>query len=350
MVGVSDQSRTGGSSDRQLLNVRALRVFYGLGDTLVRAVDDVSLQLATGETLGLVGESGCGKTTLALALLRVLPPNGRIMGGQVCLNGVDLLQLSDAEMRRVRWKEISMIFQGAMNSLNPVYRISDFLAEAVRAHEPLTIDAMRERVARVLDLAGFPPGRRASYPHELSGGMKQRAVIALSLVCNPKIVIADEPTTALDVVVQDLILRRLKTIQRDLDLAMILVSHDASIVAQVCDRVAVMYAGQIVEYADVRRIFKDPRNPYTIGLMSSVPSLVGPQRRLTSIPGVPPDLRMPPVGCRFANRCPIAQEVCVTVEPPLVPVSDRHWSRCHFATDSRVLHLQHAELGWASSE
>jgi peptide/nickel transport system ATP-binding protein len=232
-----------------------------------------------------------------------------------------------------------------MNSLNPVYRVGDLLREALRAHETLPAESARERVTRVLDLAGFPIGRRMSYPHELSGGMKQRAVIAMSLVCNPRIVIADEPTTALDVVVQDLILRRLKAIQRNLDLAMILVSHDASIVAQVCDRVAVMYAGQIFEHADVRRIFKDPRNPYTIGLMSSVPSLVGPMRRLLSIPGVPPDLRSPPSGCRFANRCPIAQEICRNEPPPLVEVTGGHWSRCHFATDARVLELQAAELG-----
>ena len=331
-----------------LLDVRNLKAYYRLGNAWVRAVDDVSFTLSPGETLGLVGESGCGKSTLNLALLRILPPNGQILGGQVILDDEDLLGLSDAGIRRVRWKEISMIFQGAMNSLNPVYRVQDMLREALRAHEDLPPKECDERVSRVLDLAGFPAARKTSYPHELSGGMKQRAVIAMSLVCNPRIIIADEPTTALDVVVQDLILRRLKQIQRDLDLAMILISHDASIVAQVCDRVAVMYAGQIFEYADVRSIFKDPRNPYTIGLMSSVPSLVGPLRRLTSIPGVPPDLRSPPAACRFAGRCPIAQHTCWHEPPPVVKVGTSHWSRCHFAADEQMLRLQASQLGEGS--
>jgi peptide/nickel transport system ATP-binding protein len=323
-----------------LLEVRNLKSSYRLGDTWVRAVDDVSFDLFAGETLGLVGESGCGKSTLAVSLLRVLPPNGHVHAGQILLDGRDLLTLSDAEIRQVRWKHIAMVFQGAMNSLNPVYRVGDLLREALTVHEPMSRADADARVSAVLDLAGFPENRRNSYPHELSGGMKQRAVIAMSLVCRPRVLIADEPTTALDVVVQDLILRKLKTIQRELRLALVLVSHDASVVAQVCDRVAVMYAGQIFEYADVRRIFKTPRNPYTIGLMGSVPSLVGPARRLESIPGVPPDLRAPPAACRFAGRCPIAEDVCRREAPPLFEVAPGHWSRCHFAADARVADLQ----------
>lgn len=327
-----------------LLDVRNLRAYYQLGSAWVRAVDGVSFTLTPGETLGLVGESGCGKSTLALALLRLLPANGRIVDGKVLLEDRDLLTLSDTDIRSVRWKEISMVFQGAMNSLNPVFRVGHLLTEALRGHETLAPDAVRAQVARALDLAGFPRDRRASYPHELSGGMRQRAAIALSLVCRPRIVIADEPTTALDVVVQDGILRRLKTIQHELKLAMILVTHDIAVVAQVCDRVAVMYAGQIFEYAPVREVFKNPRNPYTIGLMSSVPSLAGPIRALESISGSPPDLRAPPPGCRYANRCPIAQEICTNLTPPLVEVVPGHWSRCHFATHDSLVQFQHAQL------
>jgi peptide/nickel transport system ATP-binding protein len=307
-------------------------------------VDDVSLAVLPGETLGLMGESGCGKSTLALSLLRVLPPNGRIVGGQVLLDGTDLLQLSDSEIRKVRWKQISMVFQGSMNSLNPVYRVGETLREPLRVHEGLSAREADGRVAWAVDQAGFPRGRLLSYPHELSGGLKQRAVIAMALVCNPKIVIADEPTTALDVVVQALILRRIKTIQRDLNLALVLVSHDAAIIAQVCDRVAVMYAGQIFEYGTAAQIYRTPANPYTIGLMGSVPTLTGSMRTLVSIPGVPPDLRSPPVGCRFATRCPIAESICREQPPALTAVSPGHWSRCHFANDARVLHLREEQL------
>jgi peptide/nickel transport system ATP-binding protein len=330
--------------NRPLLRVRNLKTYYRLGDDWVRAVDDVSFDLSQGETLGIVGESGCGKSTLALSLLRILPSNAVIQDGQVLLDDIDLLRLGDRELRGVRWKQISMIFQGAMNSLNPVYRIRDMLKEALRVHEPASEAEMQARVQQVLELAGFPTGRAGSYPHELSGGMKQRAVIAMSLVCNPKIIVADEPTTALDVVVQDRILRRIQKIQRELALALVLVSHDAAIVAQVCDRVAVMYAGQIAEYAGVRDIFRNPRHPYTIGLMSSVPSLRGPVRPLASIPGVVQDLRLPFTGCRFADRCALVEDVCRREDPGLVEVAAGHWARCHFARDERVSRFQAAQL------
>lgn len=337
-------SRVGAGTVRPLLRVRNLKTYYRLGNDWVRAVDDVSFDLSQGETLGIIGESGCGKSTLALSLLRVLPPNATILDGQVLLDDIDLLRLGDRELRDTRWKQISMIFQGAMNSLNPVYRVRDMLKEALRAHEILPESEMNDRISRVLQLAGFPTGRAASYPHELSGGMKQRAVIAMSLVCNPRIVVADEPTTALDVVVQDRILRRIQAIQQELALALILVSHDAAIVAQVCNRVAVMYAGQIVEYAGVRDVFGNPRNPYTIGLMSSVPSLKGPLRPLASIPGVLQDLRIPFRGCRFADRCALAQQICRDQEPHLQEVNPGHWVRCHFAADETVSRFQATQL------
>jgi peptide/nickel transport system ATP-binding protein len=316
-----------------VLEVSGLTTAFRTERGVIRAVDDVSFHLDAGEALGLVGESGCGKSTLGFSLLRELPPGGSIQAGRVVFDGRDLLTLPEEEMRRVRWQKISMVFQGAMNSLNPVYRVADLLAEAVRVHEDLPSRDVHARVRHALSLAGFPEGRARSYPHELSGGMKQRAVIALALVCNPRLVVADEPTTALDVVVQDAILRRLKRIQRELQLTFLLISHDAGVIAQFCDRVGVMYAGQIVEIGSTRRIFAAPRHPYSLALIRSIPGLAGPKHALASIPGSPPDLHEPPPACRFASRCPAAQSVCRERAPPVVDVAPGEWSRCHFALD-----------------
>jgi peptide/nickel transport system ATP-binding protein len=316
-----------------LIDVSGLTASYRTERGVIRAVDNVSFQMDPGEALGLIGESGCGKSTLGYSLLRELPPGGSIEAGKVLFEGRDLVALGHEEMRRMRWQKISMIFQGAMNSLNPVYRVADLLGEAVRVHENLPTIETRERIRQALTLAGFPEGRANSYPHELSGGMKQRAVIALALVCNPRLVIADEPTTALDVVVQDAILRRLKRIQRDLRLGFLLISHDAGVVAQFCDRVGVMYAGQIVEIGSTRRIFTQPRHPYSRALVGSIPDLSGPKTMLASIPGSPPDLHVPQPGCRFAPRCEAAQPICSVEPPPIVPVAPGEWSRCHFAIE-----------------
>jgi peptide/nickel transport system ATP-binding protein len=321
----------------RFLEVAGLTTAYRTERGLIRAVDDVSFDLQAGEALGLVGESGCGKSTLGYSLLRELPPGGAVQSGRVLLDGRDVLSLPEEQMRRVRWQKISMVFQGAMNSLNPVYRISDMLEEAVRVHEDLPSTETRTRVRHALALAGFPEERARSYPHELSGGMKQRAVIALALVCNPRLVIADEPTTALDVVVQDAILRRLKRIQRELKLTFLLISHDAGVIAQFCDRVGVMYAGQLVEIGSVRRIFRAPRHPYSLALIRSIPELSGPRHMLASIPGSPPDLHEPPQACRFAARCPSAQSVCREQDPPIIAVGPGEWSRCHFALDRDAL-------------
>lgn len=319
-----------------LLEVRNLNTAYRVGDVSVRAVDNVSFQVKQSETLGIVGESGCGKTTLAFALLGLLPSNGRIEAGQIVFDGQNLLELSAEQMRAVRWKKISMIFQSAMSSLNPVKRVGDVLVEAVQAHERISKADAQRRARELFEMVGLEPKLLRSYPHELSGGMKQRAVIALSLICRPQLVIADEPTTALDVVVQDQILRRLRQLARELQLALIVISHDLGVIAEECDAVAVMYAAQIVEYGTVVSIFKHPKHPYTIGLMNSFPSLTGKRTALIPMPGDPPDLRHPPVGCRFATRCPLAEDLCRVQEPPEKEVSPGHFSKCHFADTPRV--------------
>jgi peptide/nickel transport system ATP-binding protein len=303
---------------------------------VAQAVDGVSFSVERSQTLGIVGESGCGKSTLALALMRLLPSNGTVNGGEIRFNGEDILQMSDARLRAMRWQEISMIFQAAMNSLNPVIRVGDLMTEALQTHEPVSKQEARRRAAELFEMVGLEARHLRSYPHELSGGMKQRAVIAMSLICSPNLVIADEPTTALDVVVQDQILRRLKTLGAELGIGMIVISHDLGVIAEVCDTVAVMYAGQIVEYGDVRTIFNQPRHPYTIALMHSIPTLTGPVATLASIPGSPPSLLNPPHGCRFAPRCLLVDPLCDTDPPPDVEVTLGHRSRCHFATHERI--------------
>jgi peptide/nickel transport system ATP-binding protein len=322
-----------------VLSVRDLVLEYKLRRSRARAVDSVSFDVDRGQTLGLVGESGCGKTTLALSLLRLLPRNADVVGGQVCLGGRDVLQLPEAEMRRVRWREISMIFQGAMNALNPVFRVSDQLVEAIRQHESVSDAAARARGAQLFEMVGLPATRMNQFPHEFSGGMKQRAVIAMALACRPSVVVADEPTTALDVVVQDQVLQTLQDIQRELDLAVMIISHDISVVAESANQIAVMYAGQIVETGPTETVFADPRHPYTIGLLRSFPSLRGPARRLVSIPGSPPNLAEPPTGCRFAPRCPLAQPICHNVAPELLKIQDspEQSARCHFANQPPLL-------------
>jgi peptide/nickel transport system ATP-binding protein len=327
-------------TDVPLLEVRDLKAHYRAAVGWVRAVDGVSFAVWPSKSLGLVGESGCGKTTLAFSLLRLLPPNGHIKGGEILFDGVDLLQLSETELRSYRWKRLSMVFQGAMNSLNPVLRVGDVLLEALHTHEDVSKETAQQRAEELFRMVGLTTQTLRRYPHELSGGMKQRAVIALSLVCNPDLVIADEPTTALDVVVQDQILQRIKNLAQELKIALIVVSHDLAVIAETCDAVAVMYAGLLVEYGDSETVFKRPCHPYTIGLMSSFPSIIGPQTRLESIPGAPPDLVSPPPGCRFAPRCVLAEDVCTAEEPPDVPLQGGHFSKCHFANNERVLALR----------
>jgi oligopeptide/dipeptide ABC transporter ATP-binding protein len=325
-----------------LLEVKNLKVAYRLGDGALRAVDDVSFAIEPAKTLGIVGESGCGKTTLAYALLRLLPPNGVIESGQILFHDQDLVTLTDDEVRALRWKKIAMIFQSAMSSLDPVKRVGDLVIEAARTHDAISKEEARSRAVELFRLVGLEPAALKAYPHELSGGMKQRAVIAMSLICRPELVIADEPTTALDVIVQDQILQRLRVLAEQLHLALVVISHDLGVIAEVCDQVVVMYAGQIVEYGHAVAIFKHPKHPYTIGLMNSFPSLTDDRMELIPMPGNPPDLLHPPVGCRFATRCPLAAEICLRQDPPLIAVADGHLSRCHFADTPAVDALRKA--------
>jgi peptide/nickel transport system ATP-binding protein len=366
-----------------LLEVKNLSMHYWTRKGEVRAVDDVTFSLQKGEALGLVGESGCGKTSMAFTLLKLLPENAKILKGHVFFYrpfnpteaniflgetvsvdspggresqigrvirvdekhlwiqpsangshpekaslsvslkaieriGVDLVPLREERMQKVRWKGISMIFQAAMNSWNPVYRVGDQILEAMQTHfKEMSIQQAKQRIAELYQIVGLDPRMMERYPHEYSGGMKQRAVIAMALSCDPELIIADEPTTALDVIVQDKILREMREIQKQLHMSMIYISHDIAVIAEVADKIGVMYGGKLVELADTETIFQRPAHPYTKALMSSFPNLKGERKKLEALPGEPPDLIHPPSGCRFHPRCPYATELCKERDPRL---------------------------------
>ena len=314
-----------------LLQVEGLKMYYEiLGKGLVHAVDDVFFSLDKGETLGVVGESGCGKSSLAISILRLLPINGKILGGRVLLDGVDILNMDLEKFRKeIRWKRISIVFQGAMNALNPVLRVGDQIAEAIMLHSDVSKKEAMKRVISLLEMVGIDGSRAKGYPFEFSGGMRQRVMIAMALALNPEILIADEPTTALDVIVQAQILKLIKNIQRRLELSVILISHDISMVSELSDKLAIMYAGQIVELGDMVDVYLNPLHPYTKALLSSVPSIKMKRRLLKSIPGAPPNLLQPPKGCRFHPRCPFKADICEEEEPEFVSVSKNHFVRCH---------------------
>jgi peptide/nickel transport system ATP-binding protein len=314
-----------------LLDVRNLSVdFVGDGQPPAHAVENVGFVLHEGEMLGVVGESGCGKTTLMLGLMRLLPAAGRIVRGRVDFAGQDLLALSEDQMTDIRWKNIAMIFQGAMNALNPVRSIGDQIAEAIACHDPTCPKIkIATQVAELLEMVGIGANRKDQYPHQYSGGMRQRAMIAMSLACNPQIVIADEPTTALDVMVQAQILELLVTLCRKLGLAVLLVTHDLGVVAEVCDSVLVMYGGVTAEYTNVDILYNDPRHPYTQRLLRAFPDLSRPMDKLASIPGYPPRLDALPPGCRFAPRCPLAFDRCHAEPPRLHALGEFHYASCH---------------------
>lgn len=295
----------------------------------VSAVDNVSFTLNEGESLGLVGESGSGKTSIAVSLLRMLPENGKVKNGRVMLNGVDLLALSEEEMRQYRWKRVSMVFQAAMNSLDPVYKVGDQIIEALDAHVGVQSRSQsRARVAELFKMVDLDPAMIDRYPHEFSGGMRQRAVIAMALSCNPDLVIADEPTTALDVIVQDKLLKEMRKLQEQLGMSMIYISHDIAVIAEVSDKMGVMYAGQLAEFGRTGDLFSAPRHRYTEALMSAFPSIEGPRQELIAVPGEPPDLLHPPSGCRFHPRCPFATEICGEKQPPYTDYGNGHFAAC----------------------
>lgn len=312
-----------GDGPDTVLDIRDLHVDYGFGDDPAHVLKGVSLQLRRGEVLGLAGESGCGKSTLAYAATRLLPPPGIITGGQAVFNGrdgssYDILRLSDRELQHARWEETAIVFQGAMNSLNPVHRIGDQIVDGILAHRPqMGRRVAFERARELLDLVGIARDRVSDFPHQLSGGMRQRAMIAMALALDPQVLIMDEPTTALDVVMQRQIIARIMRLRAELAFSVIFITHDVSLLIEMADRIAIMYAGEIVEEATADDIYHRPRHPYSKALLSSFPPLHGPRRELSGIPGTPPDLSRPITGCPFAPRCPHAFDLCRVQDPAL---------------------------------
>jgi len=321
-----------------LLDVQNISITYVNEKNIAKAVHDVSFQLHEGELIGLVGESGCGKTTLVMAITRLLPAAGEISNGHVYFRGKDLVMLTENEMADVRWSGISVIFQGAMNALNPVRTVGDQIKEAIIKHIPTyPSESLDARVIELLDLVGIAADHKDNFPHQYSGGMRQRAMIAMALACNPQVVIADEPTTALDVMIQAQILELLDELRKKLGLAVIFVTHDLGVVAEMCDSVLVMYGGVTAEYADVDTIYNAPLHPYTQELLKAFPDLSKPERRLTSIPGYPPKLDALPPGCRFAPRCPAVFERCTVEQPALHDSGDGHIVSCHLMETVRLI-------------
>ena len=317
----------------ELMQVKDLCTSFFTPDGEVRAVDGVSFEIEKGKTLGLVGESGCGKSVTALSIMRLLPsPPGKVVAGQVNLRGKDLLQLSGEAMRRIRGNEISMVFQEPMTSLNPVFTIGNQIGEAIRLHQGLGRRETRKKTVEMLRLVKIaePESRIDDYPHQLSGGMRQRVMIAMALSCNPSLLIADEPTTALDVTIQAQILELMKELQGKLGMALLLITHDLGVVAEQADEVAIMYAGKMVERARPEEVFSRPLHPYTVGLLNSLPGMGGEKKkRLDAIPGVVPSPLNLPGGCRFRDRCSKAGGICAGSEPELSEVAERHWVSCY---------------------
>jgi len=316
-----------------LLNIQNLKTFFFVRNQVARAVNDVSLTIAPGETLGLVGESGCGKSVTAHSIIRLIPdPPGRIEDGKIIFDGQDLLTLSEKQMRKIRGNRISMIFQEPMTSLNPVYTVGDQVGEVLRLHQRLSARETRERVLATFEKVGIPaPAKRLDdFPHQMSGGMRQRVMIAMALACNPRLMIADEPTTALDVTIQAQILELMNALKTDTGASILFITHDLGVIAEMAQNVAVMYAGKMMEYTDVRALFASPKHPYTIGLMRSIPILGrdSGDSRLKTIDGMVPSLFNLPDGCLFSDRCPDAFDDCRHIDPHMVSVGPNHIARC----------------------
>ncbi|RLG40553.1 MAG: ABC transporter ATP-binding protein [Thermoproteota archaeon] len=313
---------------RDVLRIEDLVVHYETMAGPVKAVNHVSFSIGEGEIFGLAGESGCGKTTIALSIMKLLPYNGKILSGRILLGDVDVVLLTEEEMMEVRWKKVSMVFQGAMNALNPVLRVGDQIAEVLVEKEGWSKERALERAKELFSLVGIDPSRVYDYPHEFSGGMRQRAIIAMALVLNPQLVIADEPVTALDVVVQSKILDLLKRLRDELGISVMMITHDLSVIAETSDRVGIMYAGRLVEHARAEDLFGEPAHPYTKALINAFPSIVGERKRFEAIRGDPPNLLNPPPGCPFHPRCPYAMDVCREKVPKLVKVGEEHEAAC----------------------
>jgi len=317
-----------------LIEIRSLKTYFDVRGGILKAVDDVSFTIEPGETLGLVGESGCGKSVTAASIMRLIPiPPGRIAGGEILFDGIDIIKQPESEMRKIRGKMISMIFQEPMTSLNPVFTVGDQVAETIRLHEKLPRHEVRHRVIEAFRLVRIPApeSRINEYPHQMSGGMRQRVMIAMALACHPKLMIADEPTTALDVTIQAQILDLMDKLKEETGASILFITHDLGVIAEMAQKVAVMYAGRIMESADAETLFGDPKHPYTVGLMSSIPILgIGKkQKRLSTIAGVVPSLFRLPRGCLFNDRCTVARKECANREPPMIDLGQGHIVRCH---------------------
>ena len=317
----------------KVLEIENLSTHYLLGAEIVYAVDGVSFSVDAGETFGLAGESGCGKTTVAKSIMRILPDNGLIADGEIWLDGQEIVKLTEEETKKLRWRKVSMVFQYAMNAFNPVLQIGDQVIEVLRQKEGCNKEAALEKARSLFEEVGLEASRLRDYPHEFSGGMRQRAIIAQALACDPKLMIADEPVTALDVIVQGKILDLLNRLQQKYNLAVLLITHDLSVIAEESDRVGIMYAGSMMEMGDVVSIFKNSLHPYTAKLIGAFPSVVGEKTKLEFIPGAPPDLTSLPKGCKFNERCPFAEKVCRTKRPELREFSKGRLVACHFAEE-----------------
>lgn len=317
------------SEKKQLLEIKNLTIHYNTDDGAVRAVEDMSLEIAKGETLGLVGETGAGKTTTALGIMQLVPnPPGKIVGGEIIFEGEDLLKKTPAELRKIRGNKISMIFQDPMTSLNPVMTVGDQIAEVIKLHQKVNAQEALTRAQEMLEKVGIPGERAKDYPHQFSGGMRQRVVIAIALACNPTLLIADEPTTALDVTIQAQVLDLMKQLKVEFDTSMIMITHDLGIVADICDKVAIMYAGNVIEYTDKNRLYTQPKHPYTVGLFGSIPNIDEDEEELKPIKGLMPDPTDLPPGCPFHPRCPKAMDICSKRKPINKEIEPGHFVRC----------------------
>lgn len=317
------------SEHDEVLRIEGLNVYYETDEGTAKAVNDLDLVVRRGKTVGLVGESGSGKTTTALSILRLVPdPPGVIESGKITLDGMDIFSLTEGEMDMLRGSRVSMIFQDPMTALNPLMPVGDQIAETLRIHEGLSKEEAEQKACEMLKMVGIPPERVKEYPHQFSGGMKQRVVIAIAFACRPKLLIADEPTTALDVTIQAQILREMQELKEQHDMSMIMITHDLGIVAQICDEVAVIYAGRIVEYGDIREVFKNTKHPYTQGLFDSLPQINDDREMLVPIPGMMPDPMELPEGCSFAPRCKYATDKCRQKLPDKTYFGEKHYVAC----------------------